>query len=104
MVNIQNYFWGLFNLVSNIGLCMSLSSVTEQKAKWCLLLTVTQTFPSVFYEMLSALLVPHILLSISFSVSKRNLLEITESLQVLYVNSVSFKIEQISHLQTQFSF
>lgn len=79
---------------------MSLSSMAEQKAKWCLLLTVTQTFPSVFFEMLSALLVPNILLSISFSVSKQNLLEITETLQVPGMNSVSLKIEQISHLQT----
>lgn len=74
--------------------------MAEQKAKWCLLLTVTQTFPSVFFEMLSALLVPNILLSISFSVSKQNLLEITETLQVPGMNSVSLKIEQISHLQT----
>lgn len=58
---------------------MSLSSVAEQKAKWCLLLTVTHTFPSVVLEILSALLGPSILLSISFSVSKQNLLEIMES-------------------------
>lgn len=75
---------------------MSLSSVAEQKAKQCILLTATQTFPSVFFEMVSALLVLNILLSISFSVSKQNLLEITVSLQVPGMNSVYFKIEQIA--------
>lgn len=74
--------------------------MAEQKPKRCLLLTLTQTFPSVFFELLPALLLSNILLSISFSVSKQNLLEITESLRVPGVNSVSFKTEQISHLQT----
>lgn len=58
---------------------MSLSIVAEQKAKCCLLLTVTQIFCSVFFEMLTSVLVPNILFSISFSVSTQKVLEIKGS-------------------------
>lgn len=80
-------------------LCMKLSRGAEKNLRG-FLAECSTTFPLVFSEVLSALLVPNLLLSISFSVSKPNLLDTTKSLQVPGVKSFSPQTEHIRHLQT----
>lgn len=93
LVSVSHCSWGLSNPVSDTGLCVSLSSVAEPRAKQCLLLAMAPTFPSVFCFL------RFWFQTLSFHFQSENLLEITEGLQMPGRNSI--KLEEISFLQTR---